>query len=71
IAFVGALAVMVMGLGTAALTTTVALSSIVARRAALFSTTPSLGGRTALSSVQMAAGFLIMSFSLTLLGLRV
>ena len=70
IALAGALAVLVMGLGTAALTTTVALSSIAARRAAIFSATPSLGGRAALSSVQMAAGFLIMSFSFTLLGLR-
>ena len=70
IALAGAFAVLVMGLGTAALTTTVALSSIAARRAAMFSATPSLGGRAALSSVQMAAGFLIMSFSFTLLGLR-
>lgn len=71
IALAGAVAVLVMGLGTAALTTTVALSSIFARRAALFSATPSLGGRAAFSSVQMAAGFLIMAFSLTLFGLRI
>lgn len=67
----GAAAVIVMGLGTAALTTTVALSSIFARRAALFSATPTLGSQAALSSVQIAAGCLIMALSFALFSLRV
>ena len=60
----GALAVLVMGLGTAALTGTVALSSVAARRLAM-AARPGWGAAAA--GLQAAAGALILWFSLALL----
>lgn len=66
----GAIAVITMGLGTAALTGAVALSSVAARTIAL---APSAAAAGALSivfpAVQIAAGFMIALASLGLLGL--
>ena len=64
----GALAVVVMGLGTAALTSLVAISSTTARRMAVLSSGSMHGVATMLSVLQILVGVLILLFSLGLLG---
>ncbi len=65
----GAAAVVVMGLGTAALTSLVAVSSIAARGIA-FTTAGSIGAASfALPALQVLAGAFIVWFSLILLGI--
>ncbi|MBO9398623.1 hypothetical protein J7400_18265 [Shimia sp. R9_2] len=64
----GALAVVVMGLGTAALTSLVAVSSTAARRLAVMSSGSLHGVATMLPALQMLTGLMILIFSLGLLG---
>ncbi len=63
----GALAVMVMGLGTAALTSIVAVSSVAARQLAFFSADASGVASIAVPAVQILAGVLICWISFGLL----
>jgi ABC-type nickel/cobalt efflux system permease component RcnA len=65
----GALAVLVMGLGTAALTSLVALSSISARHMTFTSANALAGLHIALPVLQVSAGVLIALISLSLLRL--
>ena len=67
----GAAAVLVMGLGTATLTSIVAISSTFARRMAFTSSNAVNGLHIALPAMQVFAGVLITLFSLGLLGLVV
>ena len=67
IRFAGALAVIVMGLGTAALTTLVALSSVSARQVALASPASLQRLHIALPALQIVAGIAIAAMSLDLL----
>ncbi|MCH2164392.1 MAG: hypothetical protein MK098_07045 [Marinovum sp.] len=67
LAIAGALAVLVMGLGTAALTSLVAISTVVARGVALAMVQSTPGLRMALPAMQMFAGALIVLISLSLL----
>ena len=64
----GAAAVIVMGLGTAALTSLVAFSSIVARRLAFVSSSKFNRLHIALPALQIIAGSMISLASLGLLG---
>ncbi len=64
----GALAVVGMGLGTAALTSLVAISSTTARRMAVLSSGSMHGVATMLPVLQILVGVLILLFSLGLLG---
>jgi ABC-type nickel/cobalt efflux system permease component RcnA len=64
----GALAVVVMGLGTAALTSLVAISSTTARRMAVLSSGSMHAVATMLPVLQILVGVLILLFSLGLLG---
>ncbi|GMG85496.1 nickel transporter [Paralimibaculum aggregatum] len=68
IAVAGAFAVVVMGLGTAALTSLVAVSSIAARGIALASVRESGDNALVFPVLQILAGVLIVSMSLALLG---
>lgn len=63
----GAAATMVMGLGTALLTTLVAVSSVAARNIAFFSADQSGVARVAFPAAQIIAGALICWFSIGLL----
>ena len=63
----GALAVIVMGLGTAALTSLVALSSVTARRLALVTASPTGMQSTVFSASQVCVGLAIIWLSLGLL----
>jgi len=67
----GAAAVFVMGLGTAALTSLVAVSSIAARSLAFSSATSVSGLLIAVPAVQIFAGTMIILFSLGLLGIAI
>lgn len=67
----GALAVIVMGLGTAALTSLVALSSVTARKLALATTASSGLQATVFSASQVCVGIAIIWISLGLLTLTV
>lgn len=67
----GAAAVIVMGFGTAALTSLVAVSSLVARRVALASSLPMGAATFALPALQIFAGVGIALFSLGLLRMTV
>ena len=69
IATAGAAAVIVMGLGTATLTSLVAISSIAARRIAVVSADGSALAAIAFPTVQIFAGTLIFWISLGLLTL--
>lgn len=69
IALAGAMAVIVMGMGTACLTSLVALSSVAARRLALASAEPSGMAMTVLSASQVFAGLAIIWLSIGLLRL--
>ncbi len=64
----GVAAVLVMGLGTAALTSLVAVSSIAARNLTFSSATSVTGFQIAFPAVQVFAGAMIILFSLGLLG---
>lgn len=64
----GALAVIVMGMGTAALTSLVAVSSIAARGLAVASFSDTGAMARAIPSLQIVAGSLILWMSLSLLG---
>ncbi|MBM7070334.1 nickel/cobalt transporter [Actibacterium sp. 188UL27-1] len=65
----GAAAVLIMGLGTAVLTSLVAVSSIAARSVAFASSTSFSGQHIALPALQIFAGALISVVSIGLLGL--
>lgn len=67
----GALSVIVMGLGTAALTSLVALSSVVARRLALATTAQSGMQATVFSTTQVFVGIAIVWLSLAMLSVAV
>lgn len=67
----GAVATIAMGLGTAGLTTTVAVSSVAARGAALASAKGLGTVSTALSALQAVSGVLIIWFSMLLFGVAV
>lgn len=66
----GAAAVVVMGLGTAALTSAVAVSSIAARGLAFASLGPAGMASLAFSALQAASGILIIWISASLLGIN-
>ena len=66
----GALAVLAMGFGTAALTSLVALSSVAARSVALFSTRTDQGWRFVMPGIQVFSGATIALISLGLLGFK-
>lgn len=70
LALAGALAVLAMGLGTAALTSLVAISSVAARSVAVFSTQTSRGWRVVMPSIQVFSGATIALISLGLLGFK-
>lgn len=70
LALAGASAVVTMGLGTAALTSLVAVSSIAARQAAAFSTLRSLQMRIVMPVIQVCTGMIVVLISLTMLGAR-
>ncbi|MEM1237562.1 MAG: hypothetical protein AAGI10_11365 [Pseudomonadota bacterium] len=68
IKFAGVLAVMVMGMGTAALVSLVAVSSVVARQTTLISAHSSGLLRFARPSLEIGAGFFILWMSVALFG---
>ncbi len=70
LAIAGAVAVVAMGLGTAALTSLVALSSVAARSVAVFSTKTDPRWRFVMPGIQVFSGAMIALISLSLLGLR-
>ena len=70
LALVGALAVLAMGFGTAALTSLVALSSVTARSVAVFSAQTGRGWRFVMPGIQVFSGAAIALISLGLLGFK-
>jgi ABC-type nickel/cobalt efflux system permease component RcnA len=70
LALAGALAVLAMGFGTAALTSLVAISSVAARSAAVFSTQTGRGWRFFMPAIQVFSGATIALISLGLLGFK-
>ena len=70
LALAGALAVLAMGFGTAALTSLVAISSVAARSAAVFSTQTGRGWRLVMPGIQVFSGATIALISLGLLGFK-
>lgn len=70
LALAGALAVLTMGFGTAALTSLVAISSVAARSAAVFSSQTGRGWRFVMPGIQVFSGATIALISLGLLGFK-
>jgi len=70
LALAGALAVLAMGFGTAALTSLVAISSVAARRVAVFSSETGRGWRFVMPGIQVFSGAMIALISLGLLGFK-
>lgn len=70
LAIAGAVAVICMGLGTAALTSLVAISSVAARRVTALYTETHLQWRIVLPGIQVFSGAMIALISLSLLGFR-
>lgn len=70
LALAGALAVLTMGFGTAALTSLVAISSIAARSVAGFSAQAGRGWRFVMPGMQVFSGAMIALISLGLLGFK-
>ncbi|MEO9576139.1 MAG: hypothetical protein ABJ263_00220 [Tateyamaria sp.] len=71
LAMAGAIAVVTMGLGTAALTSLVAVSSVVARNTAALSIENHRRWGFAMPGIQVFSGATIALVSLSLLGFRV
>jgi len=70
LALAGAFAVLAMGFGTAALTSLVAVSSVAARSATVFSTRTGQGWHYVMPSIQVFSGATIALISLGLLGFK-
>ncbi|WP_108814655.1 nickel/cobalt transporter [Loktanella sp. Alg231-35] len=70
LALAGALAVLAMGFGTAALTSLVAISSVAARSIAVFSSKAGRGWRFVMPGIQVFSGATIALISLGLLGFK-
>lgn len=70
LALAGALAVLAMGFGTATLTSLVAISSVAARSAAVFSSQTGRGWRFVMPGIQVFSGATIALISLGLLGFK-